>query len=57
MLRAEADWVVKETAQEIDAALALANQHHQVIRVRVGSRRCFWNLALLTLVTELPFVA
>src|SRR5271157_3423111 len=51
--RGQADGIVEEAAQKIDAAFALANQHHQVfpLRIVLSSRR--GKLALLPLIVQL----
>ena len=38
--RGQADGIVEEAAQKIDAALALADQHDQVFRLRIVRRLC-----------------
>ena len=49
----QADGIVEEAAQKIDAALALADQHDQVFGLRIGRRGRRRDIALLALVAEL----
>ena len=51
--RGQADGIVEEAAQKIDAALALADQHHQVFRLRIVRRGRRGQIALLALVAQL----
>src|SRR5271157_37784 len=51
--RGQAAGIVEEAAQKIDAALALANQHNQIFRLRIVRPGRRGKLALLPLIAQL----
>src|SRR5580658_11197708 len=54
--RGQADGVVEEAAQEVDAALALADEHDQVFGFRVVNRSRLRKIALHAVIAEMAIL-